>query len=299
MTNTHFAKLPDRAVLKIGGPEKRDFLQGLITNDMEKLAADNAIYAALLTPQGKIIADFFLVERGDDFLLDCDAQIAPALLKRLTMYKLRADVTIETLGDEHVAVLFGADAATTSGLVGTPGATIQNGDATLFVDPRHADLGARLIALDLDAALASIGAETSDVSPEAYKAHRIGLGVAEGTGELGTENMFALEANMAELNGVDFKKGCYVGQEVTARMKHKTTLRKRIVPLSSDNPLPDGDATVSAGDRTIGDLCATSGTAALALLRLDRLEEAQASGDAPQVGDLAVTPTNPPWLEIV
>ena len=299
MTNTSYANLPDRAVIKIGGPERRDFLQGLITNDMEKLAADNAIYAALLTPQGKIIADFFLAERGDDFLLDCDAQIAPALLKRLTMYKLRADVTLEMQPGEHVAVLFGANAASCAGLSGIAGNTAQNGEATLFVDPRHADLGARLIAQDLDAALASIGAETSDASPEAYKAHRIGLGVAEGTGELGTENMFALEANMAELNGVDFKKGCYVGQEVTARMKHKTTLRKRIVPLSSDSPLPDGEASVSAGDRTIGDLCATSGTAALALLRLDRLEEAQSAGDAPQVGDLDVTPTNPPWLEIL
>ncbi len=288
MTTIQFAPLPDRAVLRIGGPEKRDFLQGLITNDIEKLTPDAAVYAALLTPQGKIIAEFFLAEQDDVFFLDCDASIAAALLKRLTMYKLRADVTIAPAPELKVAAVFGDTAIEMTGPI----------DGTVvFSDPRYEALGNRIIGEDLPKVLASI-ADAVEVPPDVYKAYRVSLGVAEGVGELGTEQMFALEANMAELNGVDFKKGCYVGQEVTARMKHKTTLRKRIVPLSAGADLPDAPAPVKAGDKEIGTLCATSADTALALMRLDRLEEARTDGLAPNSGDVEVTPNNPPWLSI-
>ena len=290
MTTVHFAPLPDRAVLRIGGPEKHDFLQGLITNDIEKLSPEQAVYAALLTPQGKIIADFFLAQEGDTILLDCDAAMSAALFKRLTMYKLRAQVTIEAVPDLSVTALFGDGADALAGRID---------GATVFADPRYAALGTRVITPDVPGLLASLGGDVTETDADAYKAHRLSLGIAEGSGELGTEQMFALEANLAELNGVDFQKGCYVGQEVTARMKHKTTLRKRIVPLTADGPFPDAPAPVKAGDREIGTLCASRDTSALALLRLDRLDAARSEGITPSSGDTTVTPQNPPWLTIL
>ncbi|MCG8405172.1 MAG: hypothetical protein MI923_08255, partial [Phycisphaerales bacterium] len=141
MTALAHALLPNRSILRIGGPEKQDFLQGLVTNDVEKLSANHAIYAALLTPQGKILADFFLCALGDDFLLDCDQEMAAPLLKRLTMYKLRAQVTIEAAPDLKVAVVFGEEAETAFGHSGNGGDARVSDGAVLFVDPRYPALG--------------------------------------------------------------------------------------------------------------------------------------------------------------
>lgn len=299
MTALAHALLLNRSILRIGGPEKKDFLQGLITNDVEKLSANHTIYAALLTPQGKILADFFLCALGDDFLLDCDQEMAAPLLKRLTMYKLRAQVTIEAAPDLKVAVVFGEGAETACGLSGNGGDARVSDGTIICVDPRYPALGLRIVGANPTETLSSLNVPSDNGSADDYLAHRLTLGVAEGLHELGTEQMFALEANLAELNGVDFSKGCYVGQELTARMKHKTTLRKRIVPLISDQPLPPASTPVTAGDRDIGTVCAVSGDRALGLLRLDRLEESTNNGHTVQAGDATVTPKNPPWLTIV
>ncbi len=296
MTAFAHTLLENRSILKIGGPEKRDFLQGLITNDVEQISPERAIYAALLTPQGKILADFFLAEHNEDFVLDCDAAMAANLLKRLTMYKLRAQVTIEPLPNWKVAVLFGDGAENAGSLAGEAGQTVSSDGGLVFIDPRYAALGVRLMGVD---PLSLVPDKGKEATADDYLAHRLDLGVAEGPQELGTEQMFALEANLAELNGVDFKKGCYVGQELTARMKHKTTLRKRIVPLVADKAVPAAPAPIVAGDREIGTVCAASADKALGLLRLDRLEESQSAGLPVQVGDARVTPQNPPWLDIV
>lgn len=292
MTDLYVAPLPDRRILEISGPEKAAFLQGLITNDVETLSPSRAIYAALLSPQGKVLADFFIADLQGTLLLDCDVSVSAMLLKRLTMYKLRAQVTINLVEDWRVAALFGDETTLTDG-----DATQMDG-AVIFSDPRFAGLGSRIVSKNIDKTLADGEIDAKPAIPDAYKAHRISLGVAEGPEELGIEQMFALEANLAELNGVDFKKGCYVGQELTARMKHKTTLRKRIVPLVASSTLPSAPAAVTAGGKELGTLCVTSDTQSLGLVRLDRLEAATADGQVVQVGDTKLTPTNPPWLEI-
>ncbi len=297
MSQPTFAPLPNRQVLRIGGPERHSFLQGLVTNDIEKLSPERALYAALLSPQGKILADFMLIQRDEEILLDCDADTAPNLLKRLTMYKLRAEVSIDTAPDLQVAAIFGAGAAELAGAEASPGKTVRKADTLLVVDPRYAALGVRLVGTDA----LSLAKELTphETSPGAYQAHRHQLGIAEGPEELGVEQMFALEANLAELNGVDFQKGCYVGQELTARMKHKTTLRKRIVPLDAQETLPTAPVPLTAGDRDIGTMCANSDLRGLAVLRLDRLEEARAANKSLFADGIEVTPTNPPWLSVL
>ena len=258
------AHLEDRAILAIAGPEARPFLQGLITNDVERLKPGEGVYAALLTPQGKILFDFFLVEGDGAILLDCHVSARDTLLKRLTMYKLRAKVTIE--GRDQLGVLAEWDGE-------------HARYAIAYRDPRLAALGSR--------AVIARGEMRVDLLPAAaYHEHRMALGVPE-AGDFGSDKMFALDADLDELNAIDFQKGCYVGQELTARMKHRATSRKRL--LRVDGASAAGDA-VTAGGKEIGEVV----SAGFALVRLDRLDEA--AGAAVSIGSSDAKLIKPSWL---
>lgn len=259
------AHLEDRAVIAVAGPEARDFLQGLITNDMARVGPGKGTYAALLTPQGKILFDFLLTE-GDQgtILVDCAAAARDALARRLAMYRLRAKVTIEPRNDLSVI------------------AGWEGGNAFVYPDPRHEDLGARALVAGFPG-----GALKSD----AYHERRLSLGIPEGS-DFGTDRMFALDADLEELNAVDFNKGCYVGQELTARMKHRATSRKRLLPYRAEAEVPAG-AAVRAGEREIGEVAATYGARGFALVRLDRWDEADAPVSA---GSSPLDLIKPSWL---
>jgi folate-binding protein YgfZ len=257
----HASLLEDRAVIALAGSGARDFLQGLITNDMALCANGRAIYAALLTPQGKILFDFFIVPEGTDrLLLDCAVARAADLLKRLTLYRLRAKVDIAVKPELGVAALWDDEAPTAipHGIVG-------------FADPRHPALGARALATRDVLARASSAAIPGD-----YQAHRLSLGVPD-SADLTPDTVFALDAGLEELNGVSFRKGCYIGQEVTARMKHRATARRRFVIAETAGPLPAFGTSLDSGGRELGTLASGAGRTALALVRLDRLAEAQDS----------------------
>jgi hypothetical protein len=261
------AHLEDRAVIAVAGPEARGFLQGLITNDIERLAPGQGIYAALLTPQGKILFDFFVVEGDGAVLIDCPAPACDAVFKRLTLYKLRAKVVLEPRDQLAVLAEWGGDHAKY---------------AIEYPDPRLGALGRR--------AIVAKGEMRSDVlSAAAYHAHRLALGVPEGT-DFGSDKIFALDAGLDELNAVDFKKGCYVGQELTARMKHRGTARKRLLPVKTDAATPG--ASVSAGGKEIGEIVSDR----FALIRLDRLEEARRTGAAVTIGSNPIELVEPAWL---
>jgi hypothetical protein len=266
------ALLEDRAVIALSGPEARDFLQGLITNDIAQLAPGKGLYAALLTPQGKILFDFLIAEGDGAVLLDVAASARDALLKRLTMYRLRAKVEIEAR--DQLAVL-----------VGLEGRPAERG--ITFADPRLAALGRRTIG-----ARAEMPSDVADGGD--YRAHRIDLGVPEGI-DFGSDKIFALDAGLEELHGVSFTKGCYIGQELTARMKHKSTARKRLLPIESSGELPCAGTPLKAGTREIGEIMsAYADNRGFALIRLDRLEEA---GGAPvEAGGVAVSVIKPSWL---
>lgn len=265
------AHLEDRAVIAVGGAEARGFLQGLVTNDVEQLAPGRGVYAALLTPQGKILFDFFLVEGDGAILIDCPAAARDALVKRLTMYRLRAKVTIEPRSQLAVLAEWGGDAARY---------------AVAYPDPRVAALGSRAIIAE--------GEMRNDVIPAAvYHTHRLSLGVPEAS-DFGADRMFALDADLDELHAVDFAKGCYVGQELTARMKHRGKARKRLLALTASDEIPPVGTTVLANGKDIGEIAATYGPRGFASIRLDRLDE---TGGAPvSAGSIAVELIKPSWL---
>ncbi len=267
------AHLEDRAVIAVSGPEARSFLQGLITNDIEKLSPRSGLYAALLTPQGKILFDFLVAEGDGAILIDCAATARDALVKRLSMYRLRAKVAVEMR--DQLAVLAAWNGAVSA-------------NAIAFADPRLAALGTRGIS-----ARAEI--PSSAAASDVYHARRLGLGVPEGD-DFGSDRIFALDAALQELHAVDFDKGCYVGQELTARMKHRGTARKRLLPIESadDTPLPPRDTSVTAAGRDIGEIASTYGAKGFALIRLDRLAEAGSA--TPEAGGHPVCVRKPAWL---
>jgi folate-binding protein YgfZ len=272
------AHLEDRAVIAISGPQARDFLQGLVTNDVAGgLAPGTGLYAALLSPQGKILFDFLVTEGEGAILIDVAKESQEALLKKLRLYRLRAKVEIEARDQLGVYL----------DLQGHPDnrPTSYADRAVTFHDPRLALLGTRSIG-----ARAEMPVELQ--SSAAYHAVRLAAGVPEGT-DFGTEKVFALDAGLDELNGVSFTKGCYVGQELTSRMKHRATSRKRILQIAADAPLPQIGTAVAVGTVEVGEIVATYGANGFALVRLDRLDETP--GDATAAG-VAVTLTRPAWL---
>ncbi|MFO1088354.1 MAG: folate-binding protein [Hyphomicrobiales bacterium] len=258
---SRIALLDDRAVLSVSGDDRHAFLQGLLTADVLALAPGQAAPAALLTPQGKILFLFLVVETAGRTLIDCSATQADDLVKRLSMYKLRSKVTIVREADLAVAMVLDGDAPVPEGGVA-------------FVDPRWSGLGVRLIAPR--AALAAIAtAKASDA-----RSLRLAAGVAEAD-EIGSGNLFPHEANLDQNAGVSFTKGCYVGQEVVSRMEHRGTARSRLVRVNGASLAPG--AAITAGERSIGEVVAVEGENGIALLRLDRLSAAKAAGTDPAV----------------
>lgn len=281
MRQCRIAELADRAVIRLSGAGTRSFLQGLITNDISKVAPGTAIHAGLLSPQGKVLFDFFVLSDGDDYFLEvANAQAGP-LRQRLSFYRLRAPVTIEEEPSLKVAAVWGA----------APPADLP-APAHLFADPRLKSMGWRLL-LPLDIDLAAFGCEPA--SEADYHAHRIAQGVPEGGRDYAFGDAFPHEAMFDQLNGVDFRKGCFVGQEVVSRMEHRGTARKRIVGVEGEGVLPPPGAEIFAGSAPIGALGSVDGQSGLALIRLDRAEEAKAQGITLRAGGVPIALRIPPW----
>lgn len=295
-----YALLPERAVLRLQGEDVRPFLQGLITNDIDRLTPERALYAALLTPQGKYLFDFFLVQQGDAVLLDCEAVRAEDLKKRLTLYRLRAKVTIEDISDEYVvAVLFGEKKERAlMGMPAEPGAVrIMQDDIYLYVDPRLAATGTRAIMPSRRVEGFFEARDFAQAGPGDYDDHRLALGLPDGSRDLVVDKAIMVESNFEELNGVDFKKGCYVGQELTARTKYRGLVRRRLVGVEVDGPLPEPGTPVLLNGKDAGTVRSGHGRRAMAVLRLEAL--AQVDGEPGLVaGEARLRPVLPPWIRL-
>ena len=278
------AFLTDRGVVKVAGEDARNFLNGLVTTDVGKLKPGLGRFGALLTPQGKIMVDFLIAEapagHGGGFLIDCPRALAQGLADKLTFYKLRAKATVENLSDN-----LGVLAAWDGTLAAQPDLT--------FADPRDAQLGFRiLIPAELKEKLAElIGAELVDAAQ--YEAHRIASGVPRGGLDFMYGDAFPHETNMDRLSGVDFDKGCYVGQEVVSRMQHRGTARTRTVKVLLDGPSPEAGATILAGDKPVGTIGSTWGGKGIALVRTDRVADALAAGQPLTAGGLTLRLAEP------
>jgi tRNA-modifying protein YgfZ len=277
MNHCHASLLPSRAVLKIGGADAHKFLQGLITNDIGKVHGADAVHAGLLSPQGKVLFDFFLVAEGDGFLADVGREKEEELLKRLAFYRLRAAVEIGADPSCQVAACWGGKPA-------------ESPDAILYADPRLPALGYRAF-LAQGASFAALGCEPA--SEQDYHAFRIGLGVPEGGKDYVFGDAFPHEALFDQLHGVDFEKGCFVGQEVVSRMEHRGTARKRIVLVEGAAPLPAPGTSIEAAGAAIGTLGSVAGTSGLALIRLDRAEDALARGETLAAGGVGIALRRP------
>lgn len=264
MRNPDFlaGRLPGRSILAVRGPDSAHFLHNLLTADIEGLAEGQAAYAALLSPQGKIISDMLVLRQGDGFLIDCAVSQRADLLKKLGLYRLRAKVEIAARDDLAVHV--------------SP-APIPGG----YVDPRAEAIGWRAMA--------------APEGPEAqgYDAARIALGLADSEADLGSGEFFPHEANLDQLGGVSFRKGCYVGQEVVSRMEHRGTARSRILPVTLEAAAPQKGTEIRAGEKQVGTLLSSAGSNALALIRLDRLAEVAGPLLA---GGVAVTVRKPAFV---
>ena len=286
MNRMKAAVLPDRGVVKIVGLDARGFLNGLLTADITRVTPTQPKFAALLTPQGKIIVDCIVAEApaedGGGFFLDCPRALAGLLVERLNFYKLRAKVICEDLSEVlAVMAVWDGIADTDYGLV--------------YPDPRLPAVGQRVMLPPHLAAAAAgdLGAELLDAS--AYEAHRIALGIPRGGLDFIYGEAFPHETDMDQLAGIDFEKGCYVGQEVVSRMEHRGTARNRIVPVTADGYAPDAGLPVMAGGKPVGITGSAAGSLALAMLRLDRVADAQAAGTPLIAGGVTIEPRKPEW----
>ncbi|MBX2854567.1 MAG: folate-binding protein [Rhodobacteraceae bacterium] len=249
-----------RSVIMIEGPDAENFLQGLLTNDISRASANEAIYAAMLSPQGKFLFDTILYRPAPErFLADVVKERAQALITRLSMYKLRAKVEIKAAGDLSVWVIQGERSGVEA---------IET--AAIAPDPRQPALGWRAICSEPPTAL-PLG------DPEAYARACISLGVPLSGADLKPDDSFPLDADFERLNGVDFQKGCYVGQEVTARMKHKTERRKRLYRIEADPSALAPGAVITSNGKDSGFIGSTADGAALAVMRVDRAENSDLS----------------------
>ena len=274
MADSFICRLESRSLVEVAGPEASDFLDRMITQNTETADGRTAAFGALLTPQGKIISDFLVVrQENGGFLLDAPATGAPDLSKRLTMFKLRADVTI---GASPLVVYAG---------LGTPPPTT----GPIARDPRHPDLGWRLYA--------SEGSVVTNADEATWQAHRVSLGIPEAGADLPLLDAFPHDLAMDTLHGVDFDKGCYVGQEIVSRMRYRGTARRRPVVLLAETDLPPAGTEILIGGRVAGHIGSACGTHGIAILRLDRVRDAVTSGETITVDGQPVSVALPIWAD--
>src|ERR1043166_1805392 len=280
------ALLGERGVVKVAGEDARKFLNGLVTADAGAVTPERPCFAALLTPQGKIMVDMISAEApaedGGGFFLDCPRALALTRVQRFGFYKLRAKVIVEDLS----AVL---------GVMAIWGDTGETEYGLCYGDPRLPALGLRCMLPPHLAAEAAADLGATLVEAEAYDAHRIALGIPRGGHDFQYNDTFPHEADMDQLNGIDFDKGCYVGQEEVSRVEHRGTARKRVVPVAFEFA-PEVGVAVMAGQIAVGTMGSSArGGRALAMLRLDRVAEAMAAGQPLIAGGLALTVVKPAW----
>jgi folate-binding protein YgfZ len=293
-----FYLLPEsRGLLAIAGEDKASFLQGLVSNDVDKAGPAQALYSAFLTAQGRFLHDFFLAEAGGSFYIDCEAGRREDLKRRLSLYKLRSKVTIADATASHaVALLFGDGALTRLGLGPEPGSAKPFAGGVAYVDPRLAALGARAVVSREGAAAALEAAGFTAGDSAAYDRLRLSLGVPDGSRDLPVEKAILLENGFDELHAIDWNKGCYLGQELTARTRYRGLVRKRLLPVTIDGPTPAPGTPVMLDDKEAGEMRSAIDGLGLALLRLEHVEGTPAP--VLRAGEAKLTAKKPDWVRL-
>ena len=278
MTGYHVAE--DRAVLRVSGADRIAFLQGIVSNDVARAGGDRGVWAAFLTPQGKYLHDFILAADGGSILLDCERARADDLRKRLRRYTLRSDARVEA-ADGLAVALTSADPAPASGA------------AACFPDPRHRDAGYRLIGARSAVAPAMAAAGLAAADPVDWDRRRLALGLPDGSRDLEVERSTLAEANADLLGGIDWEKGCWMGQEVTARMHYRGLAKRRLTPMRVDGPMPARGAPVERGGKPVGECRSSAGDLVMVLARTYSIDETETGL---RCGDTRLYPAPPEWL---
>ena len=279
MTGYHIAE--DRAVLRVSGADRIEFLQGIVSNDVAKAGRDRGVWAAFLTPQGKYLHDFFLAADGESILLDCERARADDLRKRLRRYTLRSDARVEAADDLAVA------------LASAPPAP-ADGAAACFPDPRHREAGYRLVGPHSAIARALAAAGLAAADPLDWDRRRLALGLPDGSRDLEAERSTLAEANADLLGGIDWEKGCWMGQEVTARMHYRGLAKRRLTPMCVDGPIPARGAPVERDGRPVGECRSSAGDLVMVLARTEAIDEAE---PGLRSGEAHLHPAPPEWLK--
>jgi folate-binding protein YgfZ len=291
-----FVTLDDRGFLAVAGPDARSFLQGVITNDVNKAQPGQAIYAALLTPQGRYLHDFFIVELDGVLFLDVAKSRLEDLRARLLKYRLRAKVEVDDVSKLFRTIaLLGDGPHDSQALHGFEGRGGPFSGGFCYVDPRYAGIGARaMLPASGVEALANAGFEGSDRM--AYENLRLYFGMPEGLVDLVQEKTLPMEANFDLFNGIDWQKGCYVGQELTARMHYRALLKKRLLPVEIEGDVPEIGTPVTYNGQDAGEMRTGMGDQGIALLRLEMVLAAVKDEKPLMAGESKITPKHPPWL---
>jgi hypothetical protein len=294
MADASFVLLDDRGILAVSGPDRRPFLQGLVSNDVDKVSPTAARYAALLTAQGKYLHDFMMVEEAESILLDAEGARLGDLKRRLSMYRLRAKVSLDARSELAVAAIFGADITAILGLPSEPGVARPFGSGVVFADPRLAMLGARAILPREHARAVLADAGIPEAGFDSYDRLRLSLGIPDGSRDLVLEKSILLESGFDELNGVDWEKGCYIGQELTARTKYRGLVKRRLMPVEIQGLTPLPGTIVTMDGRDVGEMRSSRDGLGLALLRLEPVH----GGKTLAAGDATLVPVRPAWMRL-
>lgn len=294
MTTPHYCILDNRAVLAVSGDDRVSFLQGLVSNDVERVSSTQAVWAAFLTPQGKFLHEFMIAEHGERLLLDCEAERRDDLLTRLKRFRLRSKVDITVDDSLSVAVAWGDTVPSMIGLPDQPGNATQIEGGVLFRDPRLMTAGARCIAPTGSIESLFDAASFTKADASAYDAHRIRQGLPDGSRDLQIDKALLLENGFEELGGVDFQKGCYIGQELTARTHYRALIKKRLIPVSIDGEAPAPGTSLSVDGKEAGEMKTSGDGYGLALVRLAQW---RASTDGTlSAGNTTLRPEPAPWM---
>jgi len=299
MAKPRVSILPDRGVISVHGGDARSFLQGIVSNDADKVTADRAGYGAFLTPQGKYLFDFFMSECDGIVIIETERDRIADFIKRLNLYKLRADVALEDASERYkVLVAFGQNALNVLSLESSPGHCMSIGDGHACTDPRLPEAGARIILPNDDASAMLNDPTFEPVDASIYDAHRIMLGLPDSSRDMIIDKSVLLENGFDELNGIDWQKGCYMGQEVTARTKHRGLLKKRLMPVSFEGAAPDPGTAIMAGDREIGEMRSSCDSMGLALIKLEYLDKDAKPSTPLTANGSSLTPVKPSWMTL-
>ena len=291
--------LDSRGVVAVEGPDARSFLQAMISNDANNISSSASIYAAMLTPQGKYLHDFVISQVGNKFLLETEKDRMLDLVNRLNLFRLGAKVTISAIeGDCLVAAFWGKTGPVMLANDHKPGYTETISNCCVVSDPRLAALGYRVMGTKLNIEKFIADALPHPIAPANFDSHRLEVGVPDGSRDIQVNKSFLLESNFEELNGVAFDKGCYIGQENTARQKHRGTIRRRLIKVNISGPPPENNERISWEDGEIGAMRSVRDGAGMAIIRLDRWAEAKAKNAEFRAGSARVTPVLPEWMNL-